>query len=76
MRLHPEVVLLGDYDMSRIRWTLERETERIEALADDHPEIRQTLQANGWTGRSLALGHIINGLLDLAHFDDENGRVG
>ncbi len=74
--LTPEIVLLGDHALSRVRWTLDRETERIAALADEHPEVAALLASNGWSHRALAWGHIINGLLDLADFDDEKGRGG
>lgn len=74
MRLYPEVLLLGDNAMSRIRWTLNRETERLDTLRGEMPEVNALLLANGWSTRMLALGHIFNGLLDLAAFDDENGR--
>jgi hypothetical protein len=71
----PEIVLLGDHAMSRVRWTLERETERLAADVAAMPELTDLLQRNGWTVRMLAWGHIINGLLDLAQFDDEEGRT-
>lgn len=75
MRLQPEIVLLGDHAMSCVSWTLARETERIEALIADTPEMADLVVANGWTARSIAWGHIISGLIDLAHFDDEEGRT-
>lgn len=73
--LHPEIVLLGDHTLSRIRWTIDREVERLDDLLENCPTIRETLAAQGWTLRALALGHIIAGLLDLAEFDDEDGRT-
>lgn len=73
-RLTPEVALVGDNTLSRVRWTLDRETERLDDAAAEHPEIASMLAANGWTTRMLAWGHLINGLLDLAEFDDELGR--
>lgn len=75
LRLQPEVILIGDHTMSRVRWTLDKETERLEAAIADNPDLADTLAANGWTARSLAWGHIIAGLMDVAQFDDEEGRT-
>lgn len=73
--LAPEVVLVGDHTLSRVRWTLEQETARLDALVEDTPEVADLLAKNGWSTRMLAWGHIIAGLLDLAGFDDEDGRT-
>lgn len=73
--LHPEVVLLGDHTMSCIRWTLDLEIQRLDDLLANTPTIWATMEANGWTTRALALGHIIAGLVDLADFDDEKERT-
>lgn len=73
--LHPEVVLLGDHARSCITWTLNHEVERLDDLLENCPNIRETMAANGWTTRALALGHIFSGLLELADFDDEKGRT-
>jgi hypothetical protein len=62
--------------MACIRWTLDRETERIEALIAETPELATLVASNGWTARFIAWGHIIAGLIELADFDDERGRVG
>lgn len=75
MILTPEVVLLGDHTMSRVRWTLDREVERIEGLIESEPELQQLVHTHGWTARSMAWGHIIAGLMDAAGFDDERGRT-
>lgn len=71
----PEVVLLGSSAMSRVRWTLDREAERLQDEVDANPEVADWLARNGWTVRMLAWGHLVNGLLDLAQFDDEEGRT-
>lgn len=73
--LHPEVMLLGDHTRSRVLWTLEHEIDRIEALAADNEDMAKLLADNGWTPRMLAWGHILNGLMDAAGFDDEEGRT-
>ena len=74
-RLQPEVILIGDHTMSRVRWTLNKETERLQAAVDENPDLAEYLAAHGWTARMLAWGHIIAGVMDVAQFDDENGRV-
>lgn len=71
----PEIVLLGDSDLSKVRWTLRLETERLQAEVEANPEVADLLARNGWTVRMLAWGHLIHGLLDLAQFDDEEGRT-
>lgn len=73
--LHPEVMLLGDHTMSRVRWTLDNETHRIETFAAENEAVAKLLADNGWTARMLAWGHIIDGLMDAAGFDDEGGRT-
>lgn len=76
-RLVPVVMLLGDGVVARCRWTLERETERLETIMQGlPPDVRSTFAANGWTAELLAWGHIVAGLMDLAEFDDERGRTG
>jgi len=75
VRLHPEVVLLGDHTMSCVRWTLDQETERIETLEAENPAMRAAMVENGWNARAIAWGHVIDGLLKLADFDDERGRT-
>ena len=76
MRLTPEIMLLGDHTMSRLRWTLERETERIDELRRDNPEVDELMTSNGWDSRMLAWGHLLDGWLDVLDFDDEKGRTG
>jgi alpha-beta hydrolase superfamily lysophospholipase len=75
VRLTPEVVLFSDSLMSKFRWTIQHETERIETLAADNPEVGDLLRNNGWTARMLAWQHVIDGLAKLAQFDDEEGRT-
>lgn len=75
-RLIPVVVLMGDHTLSRVRWTLEQETKRIETLMLGLPDdVRVIFDRNGWTAEMLAWHHIIAGLMDLAEFDDERGRT-
>lgn len=61
--------------MSRVRWTLERETERIESLAEQTPEMADAMAKNGWTARGIAWGHLLDGWLNALGFDDEDGRT-
>lgn len=64
MKLYPEVILIGDHTRSCLTWTLDQETKRIEALAEEHPEMAEAMAKNGWTARAVAWGHIISGFLD------------
>lgn len=73
--MRPEVMLLGDHTMSRVRWTLDNETDRIASLAAENADFADLMAKNGWTARSIAWGHIISGLMDAAGFDDEGGRT-
>ena len=75
MRLTPEVMLLGDHTMSRLRWTLERETERVIELRRETPELDEVMTRNGWDSRMIAWGHLLAGFLDALDFDDERGRT-
>lgn len=74
-RLIPEVILIGDHTMGRVRWTLDQETERLQATLDANPKVADHFASNGWTARMVAWGHIIHGLMELGEFDDEKGRA-
>lgn len=75
MKLHPEAILIGDHTKSRLSWTLDQETARIESLAAETPELAELMAANGWTARSIAWGHVLHGFLEALDFDDEKGRT-
>lgn len=75
MKLYPEVILIGDHTRSCLTWTLDQETKRIEALADETPELAEAMATNGWTARAIAWGHILSGFLAQLDFDDEKGRT-
>lgn len=75
MRLHPEVVLIGDHTRSRLTWTLNQETARIESLVEENAELAELMVKNGWTARAIAWGHLLAGFLDALDFDDEKGRT-
>lgn len=74
-RLHPEVILVGDYTLSCLRWTLEKETARLDDAVAENPDLAEYLAAHGWTTRMLAWGHILSGFMKQLDFDDERGRV-
>lgn len=73
--LHPEIMLIGDNTRSRLAWTLLQETDRLDALLTEQPEMRQVMAENGWTTRMLAWGHVLAGFLSVLEFDDEKGRT-